>query len=124
MGGKEFTFLRKNGLSRVLGLNARITLSGFRPSSPVNLKATLEQQEVVYDETRPFTHRRKGISPVSDISITYRVNYRRCSGIVALQVKNLIGKQYMGQVFNQATQQVDDFYFNSMIPFISYKMEF
>ena len=124
LGGKEFTFRRKNGLSRVLGLNARITLSGFRPSSPVDLKATLEQQEVVYDETRPFTHRRKGISPVSDISITYRVNYKRCSGIVALQVKNLIGKQYMGQVFNQATQQVDDFYFNSMIPFISYKMEF
>ena len=30
----------------------------------------------------------------------------------------------MGQSYNQATQQIEDFYFNSMIPFISYKMEF
>lgn len=124
LGGKEFTFRRKNGLSRVLGLNARIALSGFRPSSPVDSKATLEQQEIVFDESTPFTHRRKGVSPVSDISVTYRVNYKKCSGTVAVQVKNLIGKQYMGQVFNLATQQVDDFYFSSMIPFISYKMEF
>lgn len=124
LGGKEFTFRRKNGLTRVLGVNVRVALSGFRPSSPVDPKATLEQQEVVYDESRPFIHRRKGVSPVSDISVTYRVNYRRCSGTVALQVKNLIGRQYMGQVFNQATQQVEDFYFDSMIPFVSYKIEF
>lgn len=124
LGGKEFTFRRKNGLNRVLGLNARIALSGYRPTSPVDLKATLEQQDIVYDESTPFIHRRKGISPVSDISLTYRVNYRRCSGTVAIQVKNLIGKQYMGQSYNQATQQIEDFYFNSMIPFISYKMEF
>lgn len=124
LGGKEFTFRRKNGLSRVLGLNARIALSGYRPTSPVDLKATLEQQEIMYDESRPFIHRRKGISPVSDISLTYRVNYKRCSGTVAIQIKNLVGKQYMGQSFNQATQQVEDFYFDSIIPFISYKMEF
>lgn len=124
LGGKEFTFRRKNGLNSVLGLNARIALSGYRPSSPVDLAATLEQQDIIYDESKPFTHTRKGISLVSDVSITYRVNYKKCSGIVAIQIKNLTGKQYMGPEFNLATQQVEDLYFNSMIPFISYKMEF
>lgn len=124
LGGKEFTFRRKNGLNSVLGLNARIALSGYRPSSPVDLAATQEQQDIIYDESKPFTHTRKGISPVSDLSITYRVNYKKCSGTVAVQIKNLAGKQYMGQEFNLATQQVEDLYFNSMIPFISYKMEF
>lgn len=124
LGGKEFTFHRRNGLNSILGLNARIAFSGYRPSSPVDPEATLEQQDIVYDESRPFTHRPKGINPVSDISITYRVNYKKCSGIVALQIKNLIGKQYMGPEFNLTTQQVEDLYFKSMIPFISYKMEF
>lgn len=124
LGGKEFTFRRKNGLNSVLGLNARVALSGYRPSSPVDLEATMQQQEVVYDESQPFIYRKKGINPVSDISVTYRVNYRKCSGTVAVQIKNLVGKQYMGQSFNLATQQVDDLYFNSMIPFISYRMEF
>lgn len=124
LGGKEFTFRRKNGLNSVLGLNARIALSGYRPSSPVDLAATLEQQDIIYDESKPFTHTRKGISPVSDVSITYRVNYKKCSGTVAVQIKNLAGKQYMGPEFNLATQQVEDFYFHSMIPFVSYKMEF
>lgn len=124
LGGKEFTFRRKNGLNSVLGLNARVALSGYRPSSPVDLEATMQQQEVVYDEFQLFIYRKKGINPVSDIFVTYRVNYRKCSGTVAVQIKNLVGKQYMGQSFNLATQQVDDLYFNSMIPFISYRMEF
>lgn len=124
LGGKEFTFRRKNGLNSVLGLNARISLSGYRPTSSVDQEATLKQQEIVYDESQPFTNRKKGVNPVSDITVTYRVNYKKCSGTVAVQVKNLIGKQYMGQSFNRATRQVDDLYFNSMIPFISYRIEF
>lgn len=56
--------------------------------------------------------------------MTYRVDYKKCSGTVAVQVKNLAGRQYTGEVFNLATQEVDDFYFDSMIPFISYKIEF
>lgn len=111
-------------MNSVLGLNARVALSGYRPSSPVDLEATLQQQEVVYDESQPFIYRKKGINPVSDITVTYRVNYRKCSGTVAVQIKNLVGKQYMGQSFNLATQQVEDLYFNSMIPLISYRMEF
>lgn len=124
LGGKEFIFRRKHGLDCVLGLNARVALSGSRPSSPVDLEATLERQEIAYDESRPYIHYRKSLNPVSDLSLTYRVNYKKCSGTVAVQVKNVVGKQYMGQIFNLATQQVDDFYFDGVIPFISYKMEF
>ena len=124
LGGKEFNFRKKNGLNRVLGVNARIALSGSRPSSPVDLEATLQQQEIMYDESRPYIHYRKGINPVSDLSVTYRVNYKKCSGTVAVQIKNVVGIQYMGQIFTRATQQVGDFYCNSMIPVVSYKMEF
>lgn len=124
LGGKEFTFQRKNGLNSVLGINARLMLTAARPSSPIDWDATLRNQDVVYDESNPFSIQRKGVEPTTDFSISYRVNYRRCSGTLALQIKNLIGRQYMGQNFNQATQQLEDFYFKSMIPFISYRMEF
>lgn len=125
LGGKEFTFRRKNGLNSVLGINARIMLTTARPTSPINLAATIHKQEVVYDEeSNPFSEHRKGIEPTTDFSVSYRVNYRRCSGTLALQIKNLIGKQYMGMNFNPTTQQVEELYFKSMIPFISYRMEF
>lgn len=124
LGGKEFTFRRKNGLTRVLGLNARVMLTAARPSSPIDMAATLHKQEIVYDESNPFSIRRKGVEPTTDFSVSYRVNYRRCSGTVALQIKNVVGRQYLGQNFNQTTQLPEDFYFESMIPFISYRMEF
>lgn len=124
LGGKEFTFRRKNGLNRVLGINAHVMLTAARPASPIDKVATLHKQEIVYDESNPFSQRRKGIEPTTDFSVSYRVNYRRCSGTLALQIKNLIGRQYIGQNFNQTTQLPEDFYFKSMIPFISYRMEF
>lgn len=124
LGGKEFTFNRRNGLNSILGINGRITLSGSRPTSTVDVEETLKHQEIVYDESKPYIHYRKGVNPVTDISLTYRVNYRKWSGTVAVQIKNVIGRQYMGQTFNLAKQQIEDSYFESMIPFISYKAEF
>lgn len=124
LGGKEFTFRRKNGLNRVLSINAHIMLTAARPSSPIDMPATLHKQEIVYDESDPFSQRRKGVEPTTDFSVGYRVNYRRCSGTLSLQIKNLIGRQYLGQNFNQTTQLPEDFYFKSMIPFISYRIDF
>lgn len=124
LGGKEFTFRRKNGFNRVLGINAHLMLTAARPVSPIDMAATLHRQEIVYDESNPFSQRRRGIEPTTDFSVSYRVNYRCCSGMLILQIKNLIGKQYLGQSFNQITQLPEDSYFESMIPFICYRMEF
>ena len=124
LGGKEFTFKRKNGLYRILGLNGHVMASGHSPYSPVDYEKSHSSQSIVYDESLPFSYRKKGVDIMADISLTYMVNYKSFSGTIALQVKNLFGKQYLGQFYNISTGTVDDMYFESPIPLLSYKIEF
>jgi hypothetical protein len=42
----------------------------------------------------------------------------------AFQVKNVIGKEYMGKKYNIRTQEIENDFFKSIVPFISYKLEF
>lgn len=61
---------------------------------------------------------------MSDITFSYRINNVKTASIFALQLKNFMGKQYQGKKFNLKTQQVEDDYFSSVVPFLSYKFEF
>lgn len=124
LGGKEFVFKRSNGLSKILGLNAHISVSGHTPTSPVNYDDSYISKCLVYDDTKPYSCRKKGINILSDISLTYIVNYKLFSGTIALQVKNFFGRQYLGKFFNLATDRVEDLYFTSPIPLLSYKIDF
>lgn len=124
LGGKEFTFKRKNGLYKILGLNGHVMMSGHSPYSPVDYEKSHCSHSIVYDESLPFSYRKKGVDVLADISLTYMVNYKHFSGTIALQVKNLFGKQYLGQFYNLSTNTVDDMYFESPIPLLSYKIEF
>ena len=124
LGGKELTFKRKNGLYKILGLNGHVMMSGHSPYSPVDYEKSHASHSTVYDESRPFSYRKKGVDIMADISLTYMVNYKSFSGTIALQVKNLFGKQYLGHFYNLSTDTVDDMYFESPIPLLSYKIEF
>lgn len=124
LGGKEFIFTRSNGLNKILGVNAHLSLSGHVPYTPLDYKQSYISQSLIYDYTIPYSCRKKGVNILSDISLTYMVNYRLFSGTIALQIKNLLGKQYLGQFFNLSTNSIEDLYFNSPIPLLSYKIEF
>ena len=99
-------------------------VSGHSPYSPVDYEKSHCFHCLVYDESLPFSYRKKGVNILADISLTYMVNYKSFSGTLALQVKNLFGKQYLVQFYNLSTNIVDDMYFESPIPLLSYKIEF
>lgn len=124
LGGKEFSFKRNNGLNKVLSLNAHISMSGYTPYTPVDYELSHFSQTLIYDNEAPYSYRKKGINILSDISFTYMVNYRLFSGTIALQIKNLFGKQYIGKFYNLTTNSIDDLYFSNPIPLLSYKIEF
>ncbi len=124
LGGKEYAFKRKNGLYKILGLNGHIMMSGRNPYSPVDYEKSHSSYSIVYDESLPFSYRKKGLNVMADISLTYMVNYKSFTGTIALQVKNLFGRQYEGQIYNIKTNTIEDFYFESPIPLLSYKIEF
>ena len=91
---------------------------------PVDEEATRLARDIVYDQTRPFNDRHSKMEPVTDLTLTYRINKRNTSSIFALQVKNILGRQYQGKQYNLQTGSIENEFFYSAIPFVSYKVEF
>ncbi|WP_462319281.1 TonB-dependent receptor plug domain-containing protein, partial [Marinilabilia sp.] len=120
LGGKEWQIRGKN----LLGLNFKLSMIGPYWYHPVDEEATRMAGEVVYDEDQPFIYRYSDLETVTDLTLTYRFNNKRSSSVIALQVKNIAGRQYQGKRFNLEKEQIENEFFSSPIPFISYKIEF
>lgn len=120
LGGKEFTIKGKNNL----GLNLKLTLMGPYLFQPVNTKASLLAQDIIYDSNSPFVYRNSSVEYMSDVTFSYSINNVKTASIFVVQLKNFMGRQYQGKKFNLRTQQIEDDYFSSIVPFVSYKFEF
>ncbi|MGE0078406.1 MAG: carboxypeptidase-like regulatory domain-containing protein [Bacteroidales bacterium] len=118
--GKEF-FLSKN---RVLGVNARLNFMGGERYSPVNYEQSMFDKQIVYDETRAFEKQSPTVYNM-DITITYRSNKSRYSGVWALQVKNILGApMQQGYDYNYRTKKIEKSESVMILPVLSYKVEF
>ena len=120
LGGKEFTIKEKNNL----GLNLKLTLMGPYLFQPVDAGASLLAQDIIYDSNSPFIYRNSSVEYMSDVTFSYRINNVKTASVFVVQLKNFMGRQYQGKKFNLRTQQIEDDYFSSIVPFVSYKFEF
>ena len=118
--GKEF-MLRKN---RMLGINLRACITGGERTSPVDIDKSLQYRNIFYDETRAFEKQEATVYN-TDISITYRVNKKRYSGVWALQVKNALGIPVSeGYWYSYRTNTIKKSEYTVVVPVLSYKVEF
>lgn len=120
LAGKEWEINEKN----LLSLNVKFTFMGPYWYYPVDEKATGIAGTIIYNESRPFEYRNSNLESMTDLTINYRVNGIKGSSVFALQVKNLAGKQYMGKKYNLKEGIIENDFFSSPVPFISYKFEF
>jgi hypothetical protein len=120
LGGKEWVINDKNMLS----LNLKFTFMGPYWHHPVNKSATHLQEMIVYAENKPFSYRNSDIESMTDLTVNYHINGTNTSSIFSVQVKNIVGKQYMGKMYNLEEQQIEKDFFTSPVPFIHYKIEF
>ncbi|PWD97826.1 TonB-dependent receptor [Marinilabilia rubra] len=120
LGGKEWKVRNRN----LLGANLKITMRGPYWFHPVDEEATHMAKEVIYDEHKPFVDRYSNLEAITDFTLTYRVNGKKTSSVLALQIKNIAGRQYQGKRYNLQKELVENEFFDSAIPFISYKIEF
>lgn len=118
--GKEY--LLKGG-KNVLGLNGRLSVTGGERYSPVDESASRKAQEVIYDETRAFEHQ-FDTNLITDLSITYKTNHPDYSTSWALQIKNVLMSQDHSFEYNYLTNQVDQIDEGTILPFLSWKVEF
>jgi hypothetical protein len=124
LGGKEFVFDGKKGVTRILGINGRISLMGGHRIVPVNEVLSNQEREIYYDWSTPYL----GQNPADfflDLTVLYRINKAKHSSIWIFQVKNLTGtpSNYMYE-YNLRESRVDFTSQSVMVPVISYKIEF
>jgi hypothetical protein len=122
--GKEWNINRSNGNKNILSANGRITFMGGNRISPVDKLATLAKGEVVYDETRAFEDKKPNVF-YADLTISYTINHRKYAGTWSVQLMNVTGtKEFYGYRYNQLNRTIDKQEEVTMIPNISYKIEF
>ncbi|MCK9618851.1 MAG: TonB-dependent receptor [Lentimicrobiaceae bacterium] len=122
LAGKEWRTGRKN--NNIFGLNGKVTYMGGDHISPVNVQASLEEKDVVYDEYHAFLNRKPDVLYVST-TISYRINKAHHASIWSLQLLNATGtKEFNGYRYNYIANAVEKEQEAIIVPNISYKIEF
>ncbi len=119
LAGREFRI----GRSNLLGLNLRLAALGGERRSPVDGAASARREEVVYDEARAFSKRMPAIW-LLDLTATYRINGRRLSHVVALQLKNALAAKDTALDYNLRLDAVEEVREGYPLPVLSYTLEF
>jgi hypothetical protein len=118
--GKEF-YLKNN---KVLGINGRFNYIGGERTSPLLAERSLQEKKVYYDETKAF-EAQESPTYYLDLTITYRINKRKYSGVWALQVKNILGSPMEeGYYYDYQTRKIEKGSSSVVLPVLSYKVEF
>ena len=120
LGGKEWMVKKKN----ILGVNLKASYSGGEYYVPIDLEASKLNHFEVLDETHVYQKRLPDFFYL-DLTMTYRTNHKKFSGIWAIQVKNLLNqKPETGFVYNDFNQAIEPVRSMGILPMISYKIEF
>jgi hypothetical protein len=120
VGGKEWTIRGRN----IFGVNLKVSVTGGEYYVPIDLDASREQHREIYNESLAYEQRLPAYCYI-DLSLSYRTNHRKFSGIWALQMKNLLNQRPVnGYVYNDYNQTIEPVQSMGIVPFLSYKIEF
>jgi hypothetical protein len=120
VGGKEWTVRGKN----ILGVNLKASMTGGEWYVPIDLDASRQAHREVLNDTKAYAMELPDFVYI-DLTLTYRTNHRKFSGIWAIQLKNLLNqKPVTGYVYNDFNQVIEPVVSMGILPFVSYKIEF
>ena len=122
--GREFYIGKRKGKKNILGVNAKVTILGGEYQTPYLEDASREMQMIQYDYSRPYESK-DPISYYVDLTITYTKNKPKYTGTWALQIKNLTqSATKYDYAYSYKENKVVENYLTSIVPSISYKIEF
>ncbi len=120
--GKEFYVGKAN--NNLLGINLRGVIAGGERTTPLDNTASMAAGRPIYDEKNAFSKQDKTTKFIN-LTVTYRVNKAKYSGVWALQLNNLLGEPQLDKYEYNHKQKA--FVRESKVyklPSISYKIEF
>lgn len=122
LGGKEFKVGKKK--VNILAFNGKLIYSGGRRSTPINLDASREQGYTVYYADQPYAARNWPYKRL-DIGISYRINARKMSHALLLDIQNVSSQENIySQYYSNAAQEIRSVYQTGLLPVFAYRVEF
>ncbi len=120
--GKEWMLGQRK--QNIFNANARIFYQGGDRYSPINYGMSIAQEDVFYNENEAFS---KQLSPtfLGHFTVSYKMNRKKVSHEFAVKVINVTGyKEFYGHSYNYKTGTITEDREATVIPNISYKIEF
>ncbi|MEN2283332.1 TonB-dependent receptor [Algoriphagus sp. SE2] len=119
-GGKEF-LLNKN---RVLGVNIREIYGGGLRTTSILLDESIAAGETVLDETHAFENQNPAYFR-TDLRVSLKRNKEKSTRTWALDLQNATNRQNIyGTYYEPMDQEIITYYQSSLIPILSYRIEF
>ena len=121
--GKEFD-LGGEEKARILSVNTKVTLIGGHMYSPVDLEASIQQGETVYEMGRQYALQGDDIFAI-DLALAYRVNREKVTNKLKIDVKNLTNNQALVmEYYNRALKDIEKGYQLQLLPNVEYTLHF
>ncbi len=122
IGGKEWK-LGSSG-RKTLSTNGRFIFSGGKREAPIDVDASRQEGYTVRDYTRNYEMKLDEYIRF-DIGITYKVNRRRSTSAIALNIQNAVGRtNEFGRYYSSFSDSVVSEGQVGMFPNLSYRVSF
>ena len=120
VGGKEF----KWGENRMVGLNAKMIWSGGKRQTPIDLDASIEEGEAVYEWDKIFSEKNKDYWRL-DIGVRLHFYRTKAEHVLSLDIQNVTNRlNTWTQIYDAENESITDYPMSGLIPIVSYRLEF
>ena len=120
VGGKEFNW----GENKMVSLNGRMIWTGGKRVTPVNLSASIEKGEVVYESDYIYNKQAKDYFRL-DLGIKLHFYKKKTEQVISLDIQNVTNRlNTWYEVYDDENKQVIDYPMAGLIPVLSYRVEF
>ncbi|PZX53243.1 TonB-dependent receptor [Algoriphagus chordae] len=118
--GKEYKLKKE----RVLGLNIRTIYAGGLRTTPINLDESIAKGEGVYEDNLAYTDQNPAYFR-TDLRFSLKKNKPKSTRTWALDIQNATNRQNVyGSYFEPMSGEIKTSYQTSIIPILSYRVEF
>ena len=123
-GGREFARTTKSNKQKIFGVNLRLVYQGGLRSMPIDLIASREAQQTVFDSQNGFSEKLPDYFR-ADLRITFKRFHKRYTRTFGLDIQNLTNQQNVAfRTYDFLQDQIIEKYQLGLIPLLSYRLEF
>jgi hypothetical protein len=122
--GKEWNLNSRKQKNKVIGINAKISSLGSRRYTPINLEASMAQDETVHYEDQAFSKRGDNVF-IANVAISYRIDNKKISQELKLDMQNATNNAArLGYYYNENKNKIESFEQLPLLPVLMYTIHF